>query len=146
MPDLDRMLCFALYSASRSVTQAYRALLEPRGITYPQYLVVVALESRGPRSVGQLGDDLLLDSGTLSPLLRRLEERDLVARSRDAADERVVTVGLTESGRRLAHDLHSVPDGISACLGTSADDVPALLDALHRLRGNVRERSARTAA
>ncbi|OZB81158.1 MAG: MarR family transcriptional regulator, partial [Microbacterium sp. 14-71-5] len=84
------MVCFALYAATRATTQAYRALLEPWGLTYPQYLVLVTLWLDGEQTVSSLGDRLQLDSGTLSPLLRRMESSDLIVRERRSSDERVV--------------------------------------------------------
>jgi DNA-binding MarR family transcriptional regulator len=98
---LDRQLCFALYAASRAMTRAYGPVLEPLGLTYPQYLVMLVLWETDDRTVGELGDRLGLDSGTLTPLLKRLEQRELIGRSRDPADERVVRIRLTDAGRAL---------------------------------------------
>ena len=100
---LDDFVCFAMYTASHAMTQAYREVLKPWKLTYPQYLAMVVLAT-GERSVGELGDELNLDSGTLSPLLRRLDDRGLVVRRRDESDDRVVRVSLTEAGRAV-HDL-----------------------------------------
>ncbi|MGV2904091.1 MarR family winged helix-turn-helix transcriptional regulator, partial [Microbacterium sp. AGC62] len=94
----DEMVCFSLYSASRATTQAYRTLLAPWGLTYPQYLVLAALWLEGEQTISSLGAVMRLDSGTLSPLVRRLEQAGLVTRVRGEADERVVTVQLTERG------------------------------------------------
>ena len=93
---LDDFVCFAMYTASHATTQAYREVLRPWKLTYPQYLALVVLAT-GERTVSSLGDDLGLDSGTLSPMLRRLETRGLVQRQRDDADERVVRVSLTHA-------------------------------------------------
>jgi len=98
---LDDQLCFGLYSASRAVTSLYRVVLEDLGLTYPQYLVLLALWERDGRQVRELGADLHLDSGTLSPLLKRLEAAGLVRRERQADDERSVRVSLTEEGTAL---------------------------------------------
>lgn len=98
---LDHLPCFALYSASRAVSQAYRAVLLPEDITYPQYLVLVALATDGESSVGQLAATMLLDSGTLSPLLQRLEARGILTRERRPGNERTVIVALTTAGRSL---------------------------------------------
>jgi len=138
MTALDHMVCFSLYSASRATTQAYRRLLEPWGLTYPQYLGVVELWDRGPRSVRDLGDDLALDSGTLSPLLRRMEHAGLVTRSRTEADGRLVTVALTDRGEALRTETAAVPGQVAACLGLTVDTAPDVLELLHRLTGNVR--------
>lgn len=112
-PVLDEMLCFALYSASRQVGQVYRELLAPWGLTYPQYLVLVALWRDERLTVSGIGGLLGLDSGTLSPLLKRMEAHDLVERTRDAGDERLVTVRLTERGRALQDELAD----LQRCLG-----------------------------
>ena len=130
----DEMLCFALYAATRATTQAYRALLEPWGLTYPQYLVLVTLWIEGDQTVSSLGDHLQLDSGTLSPLLRRMEAADLVRRERLATDERVVTVTLGDRGAELRGELAHIPARIAAGFGQpdekSAHD---LIDRIHRL-------------
>src|SRR5687768_2321767 len=91
---LDQQVCFALYSASRAITAAYRPLLAPLGLTYPQYLVMLALWERSPRTVRALGETLHLESGTLSPLLKRMEANGLITRTRSADDERQVLIGL----------------------------------------------------
>jgi DNA-binding MarR family transcriptional regulator len=110
---LDNQVCFALYSASRLMTRAYRPLLEPLGLTYPQYLVMMVLweaEDAGDHpSVSALGERLLLDSGTLTPLLKRLEEGGLVTRERTASDERVVRIALTPAGIALREQAFAVP-------------------------------------
>ena len=106
---LDRQVCFALYAASRAVTAAYRPLLEPLGITYPQYLVMLVLWERGRLQVREIGDALRLDSGTLSPLLKRLEAARLVTRARSPEDERQVVVDLTDDGRALRDRAVDVP-------------------------------------
>src|SRR5579885_1180591 len=98
---LDKQLCFALYEASRATIDLYRPLLDELGITYPQYLVLLILWERGTCSVKELGGLLHLDSGTLSPLLKRLEATGFIKRQRRAADERVVDISLTETGQAL---------------------------------------------
>ena len=117
---LEAQLCFALYSASRTVTAAYRTVLAPVGLTYPQYLVLLALWDEDGLTVGQLGERLLLDSGTLSPLLRRLEEAGRVDRRRTSADGRLLTVCLTDRGRALRH----LVDDVKCHLGTQMDLTP----------------------
>lgn len=116
------MVCFSLYSASRAMTQSYRALLEPWGLTYPQYLVLAVLWTEGEQTIGSLGDVMHLDSGTLSPLVRRLEQADLVVKARRAADERVVTVSLTEQGRALRAEVAPVHRRIAEIAGIQDDD------------------------
>ncbi|MFF9564021.1 MarR family winged helix-turn-helix transcriptional regulator [Leifsonia sp. NPDC014704] len=134
MPVTDEMVCFSLYAATRATTQAYRTLLEPWGLTYPQYLVLITLWVEGEQTVGSLGEHLQLDSGTLSPLLRRMEQSGLVRRERRAGDERIVTVTLGERGQELRSELAHIPARIAA--GTGLPDqqaAGALIDTLHRL-------------
>lgn len=117
----DEMVCFSLYSAARATTQAYRAVLAPWGLTYPQYLVLAILWNEGEQTIGSLGDAMQLDSGTLSPLVRRLEQAGFVAKARSAADERVVTVQLTETGHSLRAELAQVPAQIAQFSGIRDD-------------------------
>jgi DNA-binding MarR family transcriptional regulator len=145
-PPLDEMVCFSLYTASRATTQAYRRLLEPWGLTYPQYLVLVQLWTRGPLPVRAIGDDLALDSGTLSPLLKRLERAGIVTRSRDdaeGADGRVVIVALTPRGQRLRDEMADVPAQLFACMSLSLDAARSLLDSLHALTDSVQAANSR---
>ncbi|MGK2866374.1 MAG: MarR family winged helix-turn-helix transcriptional regulator [Mycobacterium sp.] len=130
---LDEQLCFALYSASRAVTAAYRPLLDELGITYPQYLVLLVLWEEQECSVGHLGHRLHLDSGTLSPLLKRLESSGLVTRQRAADDERRVEVSLTSAGRALERRAACLPERLLTPGSASADDIAALRDVLHGL-------------
>lgn len=118
----DEMVCFALYSASRATTQAYRALLAPWGLTYPQYLVLAALWIEGEQTIGSLGAVMRLDSGTLSPLVRRLEQAGLVTRVRGEADERVVTVQLTERGQALRTEVAPIHSTVADAAGLSDDE------------------------
>jgi len=127
-PLLDEQICFALYSASRALTSRYRELLEPLGVTYPQYLVLLVLWEEGTSTVSHLGERLHLDSGTLSPLLRRLERSGHITRGRTAGDERVVEVALTHSGEALREASASIPAGV--CQATGLD--PAGLIALQK--------------
>lgn len=130
---LDRQLCFALYTASNLTTRLYRPLLEPLGITYPQYLVLMALWERAPRTVGELGQALGLDSGTLTPLLKRMEANGLVARNRDSADERRVLVELTAAGLALRDRAAPIPEALRCRLPLALDEAAGLRDALQRL-------------
>lgn len=130
---LDLQLCFALYGASNRVTRLYRPLLAPLGLTYPQYLVMLALWEQAPRSVGDLGEALDLDSGTLTPLLKRMEGQGLVSRARDPRDERRVMVSLTEQGVALRTAASSVPGALVCRLGGKLGDLAALRNALQAL-------------
>jgi DNA-binding MarR family transcriptional regulator len=123
---LDRQVCFALYAASRAITQLYRPLLEELGLTYPQYLVMLVLWERGPATVKELGAALELDSGTLSPLLKRLEATGLVSRGRRVADERSVEVRLTPAGERLENRAAGVPRKIAKATGLRAAELAEL--------------------
>jgi DNA-binding MarR family transcriptional regulator len=134
MPVTDEMVCFSLYAATRATTQAYRTLLEPWGLTYPQYLVLVTLWIEGDQTVSSLGEHLQLDSGTLSPLLKRMEQSDLVRRERRSTDERVVTVTTGERGRALRTELAHVPARIAAGTGLADERSAAeLIATLQRL-------------
>ncbi|RUP85210.1 MarR family transcriptional regulator [Glutamicibacter protophormiae] len=127
-PDLrlDTQLCFALYSASRKVTSAYREPLSKMGLTYPQYLVLLVLWEQDERTVNQLGEALILDSGTLSPLLRRMENAGFVTRRRSEQDERSVIVSLTDTGRALEEDAAGMQENLLDSLDMSVRDRLAL--------------------
>ena len=135
---LDELVCFAVYSAANATSQAYRQVLAPWNLTYTQYLVLVVL-SDGDRTVSALGHELGLDSGTVSPLVARLEARGLVTRERRESDERVVTVTLTTEGRSTHR---AVADAVG-CLGPAfvgaSSDLPELLRQLHELTHNMRQ-------
>jgi DNA-binding MarR family transcriptional regulator len=136
------MVCFALYAASRATTQAYRRVLEEWDLTYPQYLVLVELWSRGPLTVSELGADLALDSGTLSPLLGRMERAGLITRDRDRPDARVVTVTLTARGQAMRAELAGVPVAIARALGIEPDGAPVLISDLRRLTRSLQQAAA----
>jgi DNA-binding MarR family transcriptional regulator len=120
---LERQVCFALAVASRSVIALYRPVLEPMGLTHPQYLVMLALWEESPRSLRNLSEVLQLDPGTLSPLVKRLEVSGLVRRERDPDDDRALAVTLTASGRRLRAQAEKVPAKIVAKLGLPIADL-----------------------
>ena len=130
---LERQVCFALVVASRSVLSVYRPLLEPLGLTHPQYLVMLALWGESPLSVGQIGGLLQLDSPTLSPLLKRLESSGMITRTRSAEDERQVDIALTERGRGLRREAEKIPPAIVAQLGMSIPELEDLHAALTRV-------------
>jgi len=138
---LDRQLCFALYSASLAMTKLYKPLLEPLGLTYPQYLVMLVLWEDKPLSVSELGARLALDSGTLTPLLKRLEQAKLVQRRRDSHDERVVIVSLTAAGKALHEQALAVPAELACRAGFSTD--AAGLAEIARMRDSIRELTRR---
>ena len=134
---LDDQLCFALYAASRSVTQLYRPLLEKLGLTYPQYLVMLVLWERGATPVKGLADALQLDYGTLSPLLKRLQAAGLIERQRRAEDERSVLVTLTATGERLRDKAGGIPQLIVDAYDLTAHDFEELQATLRRLAESV---------
>ncbi|MGW5670410.1 MarR family winged helix-turn-helix transcriptional regulator [Micromonospora sp. NPDC003776] len=132
---LRRQVCFALYAASRALTDVYRPLLDEVGLTYPQYLVLLVLWERGddPPTVSELGARLRLDSGTLSPLLKRLEAAGFVRRTRATRDERRVEVGLTPRGRALRERMDEVPRQVARATGLTEAELVALRDTLSRV-------------
>jgi DNA-binding MarR family transcriptional regulator len=130
---LDRQVCFALAAASRTVISLYRPVLEPLGLTHPQYLVMLALWERSPRTLRDIGETLALESATLSPLLKRLEAAGLVTRKRKIDDERSLDVELTGAGRALRARAEAVPAQIVTRLGMPITELEATRDALTRL-------------
>ncbi len=138
---LDAQLCFALYTSSLAMTKLYKPLLAPLGLTYPQYLVMLVLWESDGLTVSQLGERLALDSGTLTPLLKRLESQALVQRLRDTADERRVLLRLTPAGRALKARAVAVPKAVAAATGCGLDEVGQLTARLHALRQQVLART-----
>jgi MarR family transcriptional regulator, organic hydroperoxide resistance regulator len=135
---LDNQLCFALYSTSLAMTKLYKPLLDELGLTYPQYLVMLVLWERDGLMVSELGERLFLDSGTLTPLLKRLESAGLIARIRAVEDERRVHITLSAAGRRLKAKAQKVPGCV---LSASQCSIPELLQLTTQIR-NLRERLA----
>ncbi|WP_445997651.1 MarR family winged helix-turn-helix transcriptional regulator [Okibacterium fritillariae] len=130
---LENQVCFALAVASRSVLALYRPVLEPLGLTHPQYLVMLALWENEPHSVKELGQVLQLEPATLSPLLKRLEAAGLVQRRRSAHDERVLDITLSDTGRALRSKAEGIPTTIVGELGMTLDELDGLRSTLHRL-------------
>jgi len=130
---VDRQLCFALYSASRAMTAAYRPILAEMNLTYPQYLVMLVLWEEERVTVSRLGERLQLDSGTLSPLLKRLEANGFVRRERSTDDERLVDVTLTPAGRRLERKAQCIPERLFSSTGMTEREAADLRDAVHHL-------------
>jgi MarR family transcriptional regulator, organic hydroperoxide resistance regulator len=135
---LEDQLCFALYAASRAMTAAYGPLLDKLELTYPQYLVLLVLWEREGQTVSELGDRLQLDSGTLTPLLKRLEARGLVERRRATDDERVVEVFLTSEGKRLRRRCTEIPVEMFGKSGLSLAELGRLRATLHELTVRLR--------
>lgn len=134
---LDNQLCFPLYAAARLVTQAYRPHLEALGLTYAQYLVLLVLWERDGRTVTELGERLYLDSGTLTPLLKRLERSGLVRRQRRRDDERVVENRLTAEGRRLRKRAAKVPPALLCEVGLDLKETARIRDTVRGLLGKL---------
>lgn len=136
---LDQQLCFALYSTSLAMTKMYKPILGELGLTYPQYLVMLVLWEHGKVSVSDLGARLTLDSGTLTPLLKRLESSGLVHRERDAEDERRVLVSLTDAGRSLREAAAGIPEKLLCAMQCSVEDIQALTTRLQGLRSTLED-------
>ncbi|ACI98263.1 organic hydroperoxide resistance transcriptionalregulator [Rhodospirillum centenum SW] len=130
---LDRQVCFPLYAASNLLTRLYRPVLSGLGLTYPQYLVMLVLWEETPHSVGSLGEKLYLDSGTLTPLLKRMEQAGLISRSRDPSDERRVLIDLTPAGRALRAAAEHVPATLMAGFGPAPGGLDTLRDSIRAL-------------
>jgi MarR family transcriptional regulator, organic hydroperoxide resistance regulator len=134
---LDDQLCFAVYAAGHAFTRFYRPLLEPLGLTYPQYLVLLTLWEEDGLPLKAVGQRLALDSGTLTPLLRRMETAGLVSRTRDGEDERLVRIHLSPRGRRLKARAAAFPERIGAAAQCSAGELTALRRLLFSLRDDL---------
>ncbi len=130
---LDRQLCFALYSGSRGIIRMYRPILEKLDITYPQYLVLLVLWEYGQMNVRDMGEKLFLDSGTLTPLLKRMERQGIVLRERSIKDERTVLISLTDKGRMLKEEALSIPLQLANNLDIDRKEYETLMVALKRL-------------
>ena len=131
---LDNQLCFALYSTSLAMTKLYKPLLDELGLTYPQYLVMLVLWERDGLMVSELGERLYLDSGTLTPLLKRLEGAGLIARIRAVEDERRVHITLTAAGRKLQARAQKIPGCVRSAADCSIGELMQLKDQLRSLR------------
>ena len=140
---LDEQLCFALYTASRAMTGCYRPMLDALGLTYPQFLVLLVLWERGDTSVTGIGNALQLETGTLSPLLKRLEATGFITRTRQAEDERSVVVGLTEAGRAVEERVAAVQNEVSDATGLTESEIVALRATLLALTTNLRNPASR---
>jgi DNA-binding MarR family transcriptional regulator len=136
---LDEQLCFALYTASRAMTGCYRPLLDALDLTYPQYLVLLVLWERGDATVTGIGHALHLETGTLSPLLKRLEAAGLIRRTRQAGDERSVLVSLTPAGRRLESQVADAQGRVGAATGFTQGELGELRETVQRLAERLRK-------
>ncbi|WP_363181617.1 MarR family winged helix-turn-helix transcriptional regulator [Sphingomonas quercus] len=144
-PDADALgghLCFAVYSTGLAFNRVYKPILDRLGLTYPQYLAMVILRGEDGQTVGELGDQLFLDSSTLTPLIKRLEAAGLVTRRRDSEDERVVRVTLTDKGRAVAEEAKCVPGEVLAATGRTPEQLGVLERAIVQLRDTLRANAA----
>ncbi len=136
---LDEHLCYSIYSASLAIGRAYKPLLDALGITYPQYLVLNVLWERDPHSVGAIAERLMLESSTITPLLKRLETAGLVERTRNPADERQVLIQLTGQGRKLKGRMGCIPERLLTTSGLTLDGLQALNEEVRALRDSIVE-------
>ncbi len=131
--EVERQLSFALYSAAGRVARLHKPLLAPLGLTFPQYLVMLELFAGTPRTVGDLGGKLGMDTGTITPLLKRMEAAGMVTRARDPADERRVLIDLTEHAETLRHEVWNVAAQVAAACQLSQESLAQLRDSLNQL-------------
>jgi len=136
-PVLQEQLCFSVYSLSLAINKVYRPLLKKLDLTYSQYLVMLVLWEGDQRTVSDIGEQLFLDSATLTPLLKRLEVAELVQRVRSSQDERQVIICLTESGRQLRQQAAGIMDDMLCAMGCSLEELGALRERLNSLRNHL---------
>jgi len=135
------MVCFSVYAAGLAFNRLYRGLLEPFGLTYPQFLVLVALQEKGPMKVGEIGDVLYLETNTLTPLLKRMEAMDLLTRTRDENDERIVRIKVTKAGAKLTEEIGCIPPEVFKATQMKAKKVASLTAKLNTLSASLRHQS-----
>ena len=133
---LSNQLCFPLYAAARNVTGLYTPCLRPLGLTYTQYIVFLVLWEKDALTVGEIGERLMLDNGTLSPLLKKMEQAGYVERRRSQEDERVVVITLTEAGRALQEKAKDIPAQVAGCIDLSPEKAQTLYTLLYELLEN----------
>jgi DNA-binding MarR family transcriptional regulator len=138
---LSNQLCFPLYAAARNVTGLYPPCLRPLGLTYTQYIVFLVLWEKDALTVGEIGERLMLDNGTLSPLLKKMEQAGYVERRRSQEDERVVVITLTEAGRALQEKAKDIPAQVAGCIDLSPEKAQTLYALLYELLENQKKRN-----
>jgi len=136
---LENQLCFPLYACAKEVVRLYTPWLDPLGLTYTQYITLLVLWEKEKVSVKSLGETLWLDSGTLTPLLKKLEAKGLVTRTRSREDERSVEIGLTEEGRALREKAAEIPEKVGSCLKMPSEEAAALYSLLYKALGRLAE-------
>ena len=137
---LSNQLCFPLYAAARNVTGLYTPWLKPLGLTYTQYIVFLVLWEKDGISVTEIGEKLMLDNGTLSPLLKKMEQAGYISRQRSQEDERVVIISLTDTGRALQKKAKDIPANVAGCIDLPPDKIRMLYTLLYELLDNQKER------
>ena len=140
---LDNQLCFPLYAAARNVTGMYTPWLKPLGLTYTQYIVFLVLWEKDGVSVTEIGEKLMLDNGTLSPLLKKMEQAGYVERRRSRGDDRVVEITLTEAGRALQEKAKDIPGNVAGCIELPPEKARTLYELLHELLENQKDKDDR---
>ncbi|MCA1201102.1 MarR family transcriptional regulator [Priestia flexa] len=141
---LENQLCFSIYATSREITKVYKPLLDKIGVTYPQYLALLVLWEHGRVSVKKMGELLYLDSGTLTPMLKRMQEQGLVIRERSQEDERVVLVSLTEKGASLRDKACQIPDEVFNMTDYSPEELANLKQMLHQLLNAIHSQNGKS--
>ena len=136
---LDNQLCFPLYAAARNVTNLYTPYLKPLGLTYTQYITFLVLWEKDGISVSEIGSRLMLDNGTLSPMLKKMEQAGYIERKRSKDDDRVVIISLTEKGRDLQEKAKEIPEKVGSCVNLPVEKAKELYDLLYELLGNQRD-------
>ncbi|WP_022792345.1 MarR family winged helix-turn-helix transcriptional regulator [Marinococcus halotolerans] len=136
---LDHQLCFAVYACSKEISKMYREELDPLGLTFSQYLMMLVLWEEDHQSVKAIGEKLYLDSGTLTPMVKRMEGAGLVTRKRSTEDERIVLVHLTEQGCLLKHDAACLPERLGSRLGIDEEGAKQLLRQLHQITEHIQK-------
>ena len=140
---LDSQLCFPLYAAARNVTSLYTPLLKPLGLTYTQYITLLVLWEKDGVSVSEIGSKLMLDNGTLSPMLKKMEQSGYIERNRSKEDDRVVIITLTQKGRELQEQAKDIPEKVGSCIDLPIEKARVLYDLLYELLENQKGQNKR---
>ena len=141
IPTLDQMVCFTVYSTALALNRTYKPLLDKLGLTYLQYMVLLALAEQNDQTVGELGQHLFLESNTLTPMLKRMEAAGIINRRRDTQDERVVRISLTEQGRALLQETTCVPEQALQASGMKVEQLYDMQKMMLSLRANLLDKS-----
>lgn len=137
IPNFDEQICFMLNATAKKITSRYREILDPLGITYTQYLVLLCLWKQNGLSLDEIGAQLHLDSGTLTPLIKRLESKEMLTRKRNPEDERCLVIELTEAGKKIQQHVPSILQNVISSLNMTEKEASELLKALHNIIKNI---------